>query len=477
MFKAGSTVDRSDIQALTLRSACNFAPISQLSQELIDEIIDHLQVVRLQNDGWADRDLPLRTCALISRLFRPRAQQHLFTHIGIKITSSHLANPFFERLNVVFSTNPKLASHVRIFTLRIRDTGDLWSRGQSYPSRCGLQIHLTNKDPNAHHSQAMLTFWSHLSLNSDARFIPSVVTSRLTSIEIRNLHDVPIVLFDTCSNLRKLDVFTIRLAPFEESARIPVEKRPLIRELWVANSEDLICYTGLRFDALGGWNRTMDKLDIIQHIFTGADSNLSSLEYLNLFLGTYDIDTHLYQKLGVDFARMPNLCELEFKANCMEVTFVSDKAEPKTDMITILSEFLATFPAEHKLKLMHILFDLFMVLDDEEDIPGDHRSRPIEAHMRTGNWAAFDEAIVTIASSGNHPLELRIELEYYINWGENATRAAVEAARLKDQGELEDWGVKYLPRASSSSNVVLEVSTRYDDSHGAQWPDCRKGEI
>ena len=123
-------------------------------------------------------------------------------------------------------------------------------------------------------------------------FIPWTVTSRLASIEIRNLDNVPIALFDTCHNLRTLNVLEIRLAPFEEFRRIPVEKRPLIRKLLVADREDLICHTGFWFNALERLvfqgSLTYRDLDTIQHIFTDTDSDLSSLEYLNFFLpGTY----------------------------------------------------------------------------------------------------------------------------------------------------------------------------------------------
>ena len=277
---------------------------SHLSQELIDEIIDHLQVFCLQDDDLVERNAVfLKTSALISRIFRSRSQKHLFTHIGVYMTGSNMAQSKLGRLNNVFSTNPRLASHVRIFTVRIRETDDLCSRsfdhphfvaclghilqsGNTHPSPCGLQIYLTTNDVYGHRSEAIALPWR---LESRTYFIPSVVTSRLTSIEIRDILNVPIALFDACSNLRKLNIFGIRLVPFEESERIPIEKRPLIRELLVADSEDLICRTGLRFDALErlvfqGSLNDMD-MDTMQHIF---NSNPSCLGYLNFFLpGTY----------------------------------------------------------------------------------------------------------------------------------------------------------------------------------------------
>jgi hypothetical protein len=276
--------------------------ISNLFQELIDEIIDHLQ-----NGEWAEHDADshgadsLKSSALISRVFRSRSQKHLFTHIGVYMTGSNVAQSMLERLNVVFSMNPQLASHVRIFTLRLREAGDLWSQSfdhphfvaclahmlQSsdlYPSPGVLHIHLTTNTAYGDRLEANALPRSQISIDLRTHFIPSVVTSRLTSIRICDLHDVPIALFDNCSNLNTLNIFGIKLAPFEESGRVPIEKRPLIRELLVAESEDLICRTGLRFDALERlvFQGSLNDGDMatMQHIF---NSNLSSLEYLNFF--------------------------------------------------------------------------------------------------------------------------------------------------------------------------------------------------
>jgi hypothetical protein len=265
--------------------------ISHLFQELIDEIIDHLQ-----NDDWA-----LESSALISRVFRSRSQKHLFTHIGVYMTGSNVAQSMLERLNDVFSTNPQLASHVRIFTLNLREAGDFWSlqsfahphfvaclahmlrSSDPYPSPRGLHIHLISYD-YCSDPEVNELLRRPISIDSSTHFIPSVVTSRLTSIRICDLHDVPIALFDNCSNLSTLNIFGIRLAPFDESGRVPIEKRPLIRELLVADSEDLICRTGLRFDALERlvFQGSLKDKDMatMQHIF---NSNLSSLEYLNFF--------------------------------------------------------------------------------------------------------------------------------------------------------------------------------------------------
>ena len=167
---------------------------------------------------------------------------------------------------------------------------------------------------------------------------------------------------------------------------------------------------------------------------------------------------------------MPNLRELKFQAMPSPHSWWPNDDETETDMITSLAEFLATFPTEHKLKRIGIFFDCCMDLRDDE-IP-DQRPQDVEAHLRTGNWAAFDLTIVRMASAIKHPLELSIMIEYFVEQDRKMTLAAVEKARTKDKGTLEDWGVKYLPRTSESPNVVLEVIKMYDDD----WDIFRREE-
>ena len=119
--------------------------ISHLCQELIDEITDYFQIFRLpEDDCWARQDaVYLCTCALISRVFRLRSQKHLFAFIGLYVTDSNAAQFTFGKLNDVFSTNPQLASHVKILTLRIRETADLWSPSFVYPDFVACLAHMS----------------------------------------------------------------------------------------------------------------------------------------------------------------------------------------------------------------------------------------------------------------------------------------------------------------------------------------------
>ncbi|KIM43809.1 hypothetical protein M413DRAFT_434783 [Hebeloma cylindrosporum] len=447
--------------------------ITLLSQELIDEIIDYFDVFwepEDYSDSWVKRELVyLQNCSLISRVFRSRAQKHLFTCIGIDVHSESIMAPSLGRLNNVFSTNPRLASHVKTFTLRIRETADLWSgcfshpnffacmshmlrSGEIYSRRSGLKIYLTS--PRDSKPIELPTIGLSI---PKASVVPRGMISHITSIQIHDLHNVPIALFDSSCNLRTVDVFRIRLAPFEESKRIPVEMRPSIRELVVEDSEDFICRTGLRFDTLErlvftGHFESKD-LFTMRHIFANANSNLSSLEHLNFFrpdMLTWDlVETDLYLEIGVDFARIPNLRELTFRAVSVD--------ETEIDVITALVQFLATVPTEHKLNWIDIFYDC-SIYDASGGQPED-----IERALRAGDWAAFDATIVRIANTAKHPLKLTMTTEYSIDLDENLTRAEVEKSRAKIEDMLENWGVKYSPRATGSPNLVMETFAQYTD--------------
>ena len=90
----------------------------------------------------------------------------------------------------------------------------------------------------------------------------------------------------------------------------------------------------------------------------------------------------------------------------------------------------------------------------------------IKVHLRTGNWAALDSMIVSIASAAEHLLELCIMVKYFI---ELDHRINIEEVRANDEGTLEGWGVTYLPCTSESPKVVMEVITEYGWQSFDDW--------
>jgi len=218
---------------------------SRLSQEIIDEIIDHYFFLR--DDQLADlteHRIATKACPLISRAFRDRSQKHLFTTLSFYMDhESQTSLDEFKRLNDVFSMNPRLASHVRVLDLEVKNSMGLWNSrledrnfmeclahisqigvGQRPPH---LEINLREKrtdsiPPRTSSIPRSRAFEDHV--------VP-FIASRLTRMFIIYLRDVPVALFDTSHNLVILHMEGITLAPFEDSKRGPIEQRPLIREL------------------------------------------------------------------------------------------------------------------------------------------------------------------------------------------------------------------------------------------------------
>ena len=95
---------------------------------------------------------------------------------------------------------------------------------------------------------------------------------------ICNLRNVPVALFDTSHNLVELHIDGIALAPFDNSKRSPIEKRPLIHELWVKKGGDVVCNNCLCFDKLS--KVTFCNYDVMAVRGVLSNPPPSSLEYL-----------------------------------------------------------------------------------------------------------------------------------------------------------------------------------------------------
>jgi len=164
------------------------------------------------------------------------------------------------------------------------------------------------------------------------------------------------------------------------------------------------------------------------------------------------LNAHQYPAIGVDFARMPNLRKVQFYVPCMD-TF--DQPDSGTDIVTGLAKLLCTAPPEHELEMINFYFHCVLNICDELV----QEPQDVDSHLRGANWAALDSAAIQLTNKIKHPFKLSILLEYDIQWfltGMMATRKV----HTKDEDTLKDWGQKYLPRASCSPNVILDVSTR-----------------
>jgi len=158
------------------------------------------------------------------------------------------------------------------------------------------------------------------------------------------------------------------------------------------------------------------------------------------------VDAHQYPAIGVDFARIPNLREVQFYVLCEDDTF---------DQLDGIVKLLETIPPNHKLKMIHLYVNCIMYFLPEDAV---ERPQDVESHIRRANWPALDTAVIGITNSIRHAFKFSIFLEYVV-----ARPTPDRQARTKDEDELQGWHQKYLPRASNSPNLVLEVTTSLDE--------------
>jgi len=162
------------------------------------------------------------------------------------------------------------------------------------------------------------------------------------------------------------------------------------------------------------------------------------------------MNARLYHAIGVDLTRMPNLRKLALLVPCINDTF--DRPDG-TDMVAGLSKLLDTTSPEHKLEIVHLHFSCVVPFGTV----GRRGPQDIKSHLRGANWAALDSTVIRMTRSIKHAFKLCILLEYVVfHW-----RYATLQEHTKDEDALKDWGWRYLPQASKSPNLILDVITGY----------------
>ena len=160
------------------------------------------------------------------------------------------------------------------------------------------------------------------------------------------------------------------------------------------------------------------------------------------------MNAHQYPAMGVDFARMPNLRKVEFYVPCIGDTF--DQPDG-IDMVAGLAKLLDTTAPEHKLEMIHLYFRCVLRFKLTVDHQG---PQDVESHLKTANWTTLDSTVIRITSSIKHAFKLSILLEYVVIRPSTAAQVCTN-----DEDALKDWGLRYLPRASESLNLTLDVVT------------------
>ncbi|KIM35653.1 hypothetical protein M413DRAFT_326504 [Hebeloma cylindrosporum] len=220
------------------------APITQISQELVDKIIDEL-AESLENDLSYRWD-GLSRCSLACRSFLPRSQYHIFRRI--KIQSEGAFHHDFtvkhcKELCRILTQSPQIATYVRELRLDIRQDDKIGLHETPSFMRAISQI------CQAHHPLDKLTIGGlfRLSQLRDAQgfldaFTRPFISPFITSLHIQAIDNAPIRIIQECVNLSDLTLW--RVDDFECNSRPNPSRhhvpRPRLRRLKFLGSHGAI---------------------------------------------------------------------------------------------------------------------------------------------------------------------------------------------------------------------------------------------
>jgi len=177
----------------------------RIPQEIIDAILDHFAGCHESSAVW-------RTCALVSKSFRPHSQRALFRHITIDA----MDRPSLSRLHAVLVDNPRLGTHVRELSLSIRLTESL---SQTFETLLDTLIRFTGLTSCT---------WVQAPLPSQWPIDETLRTKlyqflRLPSLVKVVIHGADQVLVDFLASCGQLKSLAVNVSPgyLEDSVRFP----------------------------------------------------------------------------------------------------------------------------------------------------------------------------------------------------------------------------------------------------------------
>jgi hypothetical protein len=179
-------------------------PILQLSQELIDEIID---------DTVTPTKKDLMSLSLVCRAFRPRCEKHIFTsirfsNIAVNCGTSDRAKKILKFLDIL-SRKPYIAGHVRELHLGVGKDQE-WIMEPGFLKIMDFIRQSANEVPLKRFEFAGKPFAREQKITNPRRFAESFcapfITPFLSSLCIKDLKDVPLTLVADCANLKSLDI-------------------------------------------------------------------------------------------------------------------------------------------------------------------------------------------------------------------------------------------------------------------------------
>ncbi|KDR74644.1 hypothetical protein GALMADRAFT_559331 [Galerina marginata CBS 339.88] len=310
-----------------------FAPFSNLSQELVEEIVDAL-VDTQESDLHISN---LCACALVCRSFRHRAQKYIFysmTLLGLKTEAN--CRERVDSFHEILQKNPRIASYIRRLRFDMDDTAkwvfedplllqimELVTKTWVVGTKLELSIFAWSED---FHFTDNRTF--------ETRFVKPFVTPFITSLDLHYVYDVPLTLFSHCPHLVDLSLIwvTVEASPrfnviaVDQSLRSRPHKFTFqsLDSSFRALSATCIDFSHLQYLSASGY--LSDEIPDLNFILEASSSSLKCLE-----LEFDELEGHL--STVWDLSRIPNLTQLTLSMVNLDTV---DDEDPFADLCNLL---------------------------------------------------------------------------------------------------------------------------------------------
>ncbi|KAF8876878.1 hypothetical protein CPB84DRAFT_1966488 [Gymnopilus junonius] len=198
-------------------------PIANLSQELIDNIIDHIAADSQPGcTGFLGGNL--QQCALVSRSFRPRSQLQIFSFIHIRGDPSSKRQHIVQNLLQIIHDHPDIAHYIEELSLECTDLEPSWMyEDPSFLSI--LECISTSGKP-----LRKLTMIADTRADDGFETLPLEDTGRLlntfflpfiapfiTTLSLHRLLNVPIEMVESCVNVTELELLEVEFEEWPDS--------------------------------------------------------------------------------------------------------------------------------------------------------------------------------------------------------------------------------------------------------------------
>ncbi|KAF9529464.1 hypothetical protein CPB83DRAFT_906114 [Crepidotus variabilis] len=430
------------------------ASFSNLSQELIDEVIDQVA-------GENANKYTLQSCSLTCRSFRNRAQSHLFRILNIvalqcpRLSKASLLKRF-QKLHDIFFGRSLLATYPRQLVLAPTRYDSKWiDQYQVFHKILGYLKNLSN---------VLLHGFGPLhAFQDEAAFVENfwkpIIQPRLTTLHLSGIQDVPMELLMYCPQLSelKLDILTTFKPPRDgNSAFIPLRLRTLSC-LWTPEAVDMLLswkdengvrllnlcnLTNFRYSIHANypWRPVIELLD--KFILPAAGK---SLETLSLG-GKYDAGSDALVNISTTKVLKSLNCSFSLSQSLM-----TNEYNYSTDPISGIVGTLNTLPKKCALRHLNV------------DIQLDKRQINVDWHERE-DWSSFDGAISKWQENVGKPIDFKIAFDLTAFDTDFEGPLQVDSWLVDYREIMEAFKVTKFPLASANPSIAF-VLTYSSDIH------------